>query len=137
MTEAIIPTLFHQDPRYFRRGHGSVMGRIGWAASRTVVARNDSGKWAFNYSEFLGNGITAAIGDAYYPDARGFEPTMGRMFMQIGTDAVSQILKEFWPDVKRKMFHKKDGNMPVPASMNEDPVTFPGAAARPFSRPGF
>jgi len=108
LTEAVLPTVFHQDPRYFRRGHGSVMGRVGWAVSRTVVARNDSGKWMFNASEFLGNGMTAALGNAYYPDERGFGDTMQRMFTFIGTDAISQVLKEFWPDVKRKYFHKND-----------------------------
>jgi len=114
MTEAIMPTLFHQDPRYFRKGHGSVLSRIGWAASRSVIARNDSGKWNFNYAEFVGNGTVAAIGNLYYPDDQGFSPTMQRMFMQIGTDTVSQIMKEFWPDVKRKYFHKKNADAVTP-----------------------
>lgn len=117
MTEAIMPSLLHQDPRYFRKGTGSVKSRIWWAASRSVVARSDSGNWTFNAAEFLGNGITAAIGNAYYPDDRGFAPTMQRMFTQIGTDTVSQVLKEFWPDVKRKFFHKNDGNMPAAGAL--------------------
>jgi hypothetical protein len=113
MTEAIMPSLLRQDPRYFRKGTGSVKSRIWWAATRSVVARNDSGNWTFNTAEFLGNGITAAIGNVYYPDERGLSPTVQRMFTQIGTDTVSQVLKEFWPDVKKKFFHKNDGNMPV------------------------
>ena len=113
MTEAILPSLLHQDPRYFRKGRGSFLGRVGWAASRVAVGRNDSGHWTFNTSEFLGNGIVASIGNAYYPDQRNFSDTMQRMFTQIGTDAVSQVLKEFWPDVKQKWFHKRDGNVPV------------------------
>jgi hypothetical protein len=40
---------------------------------------------------------------------------MQRMFTQIGTDAISQILKEFWPDIKSKWFKKRDGNVPVQA----------------------
>jgi hypothetical protein len=103
MTEGILPSLLHEDPRYFRKGHGSVMSRIAYAASRSAVARTDRGNWAFNTSEFLGNGIVAALGNAYYPDDVGFRPTMQRMFTQIGTDSISQILKEFWPDVKRKL----------------------------------
>jgi hypothetical protein len=117
MTEAIMPTLLHQDPRYFRKGTGSVGSRIWWAATRSVVARNDSGNWTFNAAEFLGNGITASIGNAYYPDDRGFSPTMQRMFTQIGTDTLSQVMKEFWPDVKKKFFHKSDGNIPVTAAI--------------------
>jgi hypothetical protein len=109
MTEAILPSMFHQDPRYFRKGHGSVMGRIAYAASRSVIAKNDSGRWTFNASEFLGNGIVASIGNAYYPDQVGFNPTMQRMFTQIGTDSISQIMKEFWPDIKRKLTRKRGG----------------------------
>ncbi|HVW84253.1 MAG TPA: hypothetical protein VHB50_06215 [Bryobacteraceae bacterium] len=107
MTEAILPTIFHRDPRYFRRGHGSMWVRVGWAVSRVAVARNDAGRWTFNIPECLGNGITASIANSYYPDQVGFGPTMERMFTQIGTDAVSQVLKEFWPDVKRKWLRQQ------------------------------
>ena len=106
MTEAIMPTLLHEDPRYFRRGHGSIGGRIGYAVSRVAVAKTDHGNPTFNFSEFLGNGVTGAIGNAYYPDEVGFGSTMQRMFTQIGTDSISNVLKEFWPDVKRKYFNK-------------------------------
>jgi hypothetical protein len=113
LTEASMPSLFHQDPRYFRKGHGSILGRTAWAISRSFIARDDSGKWDFNYSEWLGNGIDASIGNLYYPDDRGFVPTYQRMFTQVGTDTISQVLKEFWPDVKRKFFHKADNPNPV------------------------
>jgi hypothetical protein len=108
MTEAIYPSLLHQDPRYFRKVNGSVMGRLGYAATRVFVTRTDAGTWQFNASEFLGNGTVAAIGNLYYPDGRGFGPTMQRMGTQIATDAISGILKEFWPDVKRKLTHKRE-----------------------------
>lgn len=107
LTEAILPTAFHQDPRYFRKGTGSIGSRVYWAASRVAIARNDKGNWTFNASEFLGNGMVASLGNAYYPDARGLSPTMQRMFSQIATDALSQVLKEFWPDVKKKMEQRK------------------------------
>lgn len=107
LTEAIMPTIFHQDPRYFRKGHGSFGGRVLYAASRTVISKNDKGDWGFNSSEFMGNGMVAALGNLYYPDAIGFDATMQRMFSQIGTDALSQVLKEFWPDVKRYFVKRK------------------------------
>jgi hypothetical protein len=120
LTEATMPTLFHQDPRYFRKGHGSVISRVGWAVSRSVVARNDSGAYNFNFAEFVGNGMVAALGNSYYPDERGLSPTMQRMFTQIGTDTISQVLKEFWPDVKRKFLHKKnDADIPVSAELKK------------------
>jgi hypothetical protein len=108
MTEAIFPSLLHEDPRYFRKVNGSIKSRLGYAATRVLVTRTDAGNWRFNTSEFLGNGTVAAIGNWYYPDARGAGPTFQRMFTQIGTDALSGVLKEFWPDVKRKWFTKKD-----------------------------
>ena len=110
MTEAIMPTLLHEDPRYFRKGSGPVGKRIVYAATRVLITKTDSGGTLFNFAEFVGNGSVAALGNLYYPDAKGFSPTMQRMFTQIGTDAVSQVLKEFWPDVKRKWFSKHSTN---------------------------
>jgi hypothetical protein len=108
MTEAIYPSLLHEDPRYFRKVNGSVMSRLGYAVTRVLVTRTDAGTWQFNFSEVLGNGTVGAIGNLYYPDARGFGHTMQRMGTQIGTDAISGVLKEFWPDVKRKLTHKRE-----------------------------
>ncbi len=65
-----------------------------------------------NTSELLGNGITASIGNAYYPGARGFGSTMQRMWTQVGTDSISNLLKEFWPDVKKRYFKKKQAGTP-------------------------
>ncbi|HLJ45334.1 MAG TPA: hypothetical protein VKU01_04970 [Bryobacteraceae bacterium] len=107
MTEGIIPSLLHDDPRYFRKGQGTFRGRLGYASTRVFVTRTDAGTWRMNTAELFGNGITASIGNAYYPGARGFAPTMQRMWTQIGTDAISNVLKEFWPDVKRHYFSKK------------------------------
>jgi hypothetical protein len=81
-------------------------GRLVYAGTRVLITHTDSGNTSFNFAEFIGNGSVASIGNAYYPDAKGFDPTMQRMFTPIGTDAISQVLKEFWPDVKRKWFHK-------------------------------
>jgi hypothetical protein len=105
-TESIMPTLFHQDPRYFRRGpdQGGVWSRVGYSASRVFVARNDHGNWTFNYAEVSGNAISAAIGNAYYPGERRLGDNIERFYSQMATDAFSQILKEFWPDIKRKYF---------------------------------
>jgi len=107
MTEAIMPSLFHQDPRYFRKGHGRFLGRLGYAASRVIVAKGDSGRWQFNASEWVGNGSIALLGNLYYPDAHGGWATTQRALTQVGTDAISQVLKEFWPDVKRKIVKKR------------------------------
>jgi hypothetical protein len=108
MTEGFMPVLLKEDPRFFRRGTGKFWSRTLHAASGVVISKTDKGTSTFNFSEFLGNGITASIGNAYYPDEVGFTSTMERMFTQIGTDAFSNVLKEFWPDFKRKVL--KRGN---------------------------
>jgi hypothetical protein len=110
MTEAIYPTLLHEDPRYFRKVNGSVKSRMWWAVERIVITKTDSGRPQFNFSEWVGNGTVAAIGNLYYPNERGFNATMQRTLTQVGTDTVSDVLKEFWPDIKRKWLHKRNSN---------------------------
>jgi hypothetical protein len=106
LTESVMPTLLREDPRYFRRGHGGVWSRTGYAASRVLVARDDHGHWTFNAAEVSGNAIGAAIGNAYYPGERHLGDNVQRFYSQMATDAFSQILKEFWPDIKRKYFSR-------------------------------
>jgi hypothetical protein len=106
MTEAILPTLLHEDPRYFRRVTGTVTQRTIYAITRVLITRTDSGGTGFNVAEILGNGVAASIGNAYYPDNRGFGDTFQRMGTAIATDTFSDILKEFWPDIKRRYFNK-------------------------------
>ena len=110
MTEGVMPSLLHQDPRYFRRGSGSTKSRLGYAITRVFVCRNDKGHWTFNASEVLGNSVSAAISNAYYPDTRTAHDNAQKLAIQLGTDALSQVAKEFWPDIKRKWFskHQKD-----------------------------
>jgi len=110
MTEAIFPTLLHEDPRYFWKGRGSSWSRILYAASRVLVTRTDSGGERINLSELLGNATAVAISNAYYPDGRTAGQNVERLGQQIGIDAFSQVLKEFWPDVKRKLFQRKPSN---------------------------
>ena len=112
MTESILPTVLHEDPRYFRRGTGSTMSRIGYAATRIFVTHTDSGGTRFNYSEVVGNSIAAAAGNAYYPQERHLSDNFQRLYVALATDSISQILKEFWPDVKRKWFHPKESLQP-------------------------
>src|SRR5215469_11384097 len=66
-TEAVFPTLLHQDPRYFRKGTGSKWSRFQYAVTRTIITRTDTGKRSFNYSEFFGNAAAASVSSLYYP----------------------------------------------------------------------
>ena len=106
MTEAIFPTLLHQDPRFFRKGTGSGLSRLGYAAGQIFMTHNDSGKRQFNCSEILGNSTAVAISSAYYPDSRDVGDAVSKLGTQLGVDMASNILKEFWPEIARKFSHK-------------------------------
>jgi hypothetical protein len=110
MTEAIYPTLLHQDPRYFRRGTGSGLSRLGYAVKQIIWTHTDSGGTQFNYSEIAGNATAVAISNAYYPDNRNASQAVSKLAVQIGVDTVGNILKEFWPDLSRKLSRKKPGS---------------------------
>ena len=102
-TEGIFPALLHQDPRYFRRREGTARSRLGYALSRMFITRSDSGRNQFNFSEIGGAAASLAISNAYYPDGRTAGNNLGRYAVQLGFDAASNVLKEFWPDLKRKL----------------------------------
>ncbi len=112
LTEGFMPALLHEDPRYFRKVNGSFLSRLGYSATRTLIAKNDKGNNCLNVAEILGNGIGASIGAAYYPDGRTYADTFTRMYTSIATDTLSNILKEFWPDIKRK-YSRKHSKDPV------------------------
>jgi hypothetical protein len=106
MTEAVFPTMLHQDPRYFRRGTGSKWSRLGYAIGQIFWTHTDSGGTQFNYSEILGNSTAVAISNAYYPDNRTASNAVSKLGTQIGVDMASNILKEFSPDIYRKFSRK-------------------------------
>lgn len=108
MTEAIFPTLLHQDPRYFRRGTGSGRSRIGHAMGQIFRTHTDSGAPQFNFSEVVGNSTAVAISNAYYPDNRTPQHALQSLGIQLGIDMGGNILKEFWPDLVRRLHHKKN-----------------------------
>jgi len=103
LTEGIFPALLHQDPRYFRRREGTTRSRVGYAVSRLFITRTDSGRNQFNYSEVIGSATALAISNAYFPDGRTAGNNLRRYTAQLGFDAASNVLKEFWPDLKRKL----------------------------------
>jgi hypothetical protein len=109
LTEGFLPILFHEDPRYFRVGpsYGGVWKRTAYAASRIFVNKTDNGNNSFNFAEVVGNSISAGLGNAYYTQERTLGDNFQRLYVALATDAFSQVLKEFWPDVKQKFFHRQ------------------------------
>jgi hypothetical protein len=107
MVEAFVPAVTKEDPRYYTLGHGGFFKRTGYALSRLVITRNDAGNDTFNFSEIVGAGAAAGIGNLYYPPQNTWVKTYQRWGSQILQDGISFIAKEFWPDVNRAIFHNK------------------------------
>lgn len=104
MTEGVYPSLLHQDPRYFRKGAGSSgWSRLGYAMGQIFWTHTDRGTGQFNYSEILGNSTAAAISEAYYPDNRTASNAVSKLGSQLAVDMASNVLKEFWPEISRKL----------------------------------
>lgn len=96
LAKAVYPSIFHQDPRYFYKGNGTVKSRALYAISRTVIARGDNGRWEPNYSNILGHFSAAAISNLYYPASdRGASLTIENGLAGIGAGAVSNLVREF------------------------------------------
>ena len=103
ITDAILPSLLHDDPRYFRLGTGTFWHRTYYATSRIFVTRRDNGKSRFNITEIAGNIGVDAITTWYYPESQSAAEGLERFGMQLGNDVVSNILTEFWPDIKHRL----------------------------------
>jgi len=135
LTGAVFPSMLHQDPRFFQSGKGGITQRTEYAVSRIFVTRTDSGTSQFNYSEIVGSALSATIStNSYHPRAfitTRYDPTTGMLTYihnpsdrtlpntlsvwgtQVGYDTITIVVKEFWPDIHRKLTHKKaDGAMP-------------------------
>ncbi|MBZ5595138.1 MAG: hypothetical protein LAP39_23075 [Acidobacteriia bacterium] len=112
MTEGVFPSLLHEDMRYFRRGTGGTLGRTFYALTRILVTRTDAGRNRFNFSEVAGNSTAVAISNAYNPDTRNASENLEKLGLQLGTDAISNVLKEFWPDVKARLQRRHNAVTP-------------------------
>lgn len=107
MTTATFPAIFHQDPRYFQLGEGTIWHRSVHAVKWTFVTRGDSGRSEFNVSEIAGNLVAAGISQSYHPaDERTFSNTLSVWGTNVMWDTVANVAKEFWPDIRRKITHK-------------------------------
>jgi hypothetical protein len=113
MASAVLPSLLHQDPRYYQLGRGGFRRRAGHAIQRVFITRSDSGEKQFNYSEIFGSGIAASISTySYHPNQdRNFGTVASVWGTQIGWDVGTYLIKEFWPDLRRK-HHKENQTNP-------------------------
>jgi hypothetical protein len=103
-----LPALLHQDPRYFRMGHGTVTHRLLYALATNVICKHDNtGKWEPNYSNVLGNIASGGISNLYYPSSdSGIGQTFTNGCIVTAEGGGGSIFQEFWPDVARKILHR-------------------------------
>ena len=107
-TEAIVPALTHQDPRYYTMGKGGFFRRTRYAIVCAFVTKTDSGGTAFNWSEVGGNALEAGLANAYYPvQERGLSQTARNFGTQMESAVLNHIFQEFWPDIRTKFFRRK------------------------------
>jgi hypothetical protein len=106
---AVLPSILHQDPRYFRLGHGSIHHRFFYAVATAFICRHDTTrKWEPNYSNIMGNMIAGEISNFYYPgeSAGSIGHAIGTGLTVTFEGTFGSTLEEFWPDISRKLFHK-------------------------------
>src|SRR5579863_2194538 len=107
-TEALVPAVLHEDPRYYTLGHGGFFRRVKYALSQVVITKMDSGGTGFNYAEIVGNGMEAGFSNVYYPpQERSLHNTAMNYVAQLEAASLNNIIREFWPDIHRKMLREK------------------------------
>ena len=107
-TEAIVPAMTHEDPRYYTMGKGGFFRRTRYAIVCAFITRTDSGGTTFNWSEVGGNALEAGLANAYYPaEERGASQTARNFGTQMESAVLNHIFQEFWPDIRTKIFRRK------------------------------
>ena len=103
----LLPSLLHEDPRYFRMGSGGFMHRLLHAAGSQLIAHRDNGTIGPAYGNIMGNFIGCGIGNLYYPSTdRGVGTTFERGAQVTANAMIGATLQEFWPDIHNKIFKK-------------------------------
>jgi len=103
-TDFAYPTIFAEDPRYYRMINGSSKRRFFHAIEHTFVAQHDSGKPMFNVSKWLGTASAVVLSDVYHPgNERGFTPALREGAYSLAIGMGFDVLREFWPEIARKL----------------------------------
>ena len=107
--QAIIPSITHEDSRYYTLGHGSIPRRALYAFDRTLITRKDSGGNTLNFSEIVGAGAASGISSAYYPSSEKTWTKTGQRWLQnVIIDGGTYLFQEFWPNINNAVFHQKN-----------------------------
>ncbi len=101
---ALIPSITHEDPRYFVKLFGSPKSRILYAMSRIVVTRTDDGRPTFNWSYVMGGLMAESLATSYLPEnERTAAKTFTRFGVRVGFGALDNVVKEYWPNIFKSL----------------------------------
>jgi hypothetical protein len=107
MVDFLMPTIVHEDERYYAKGEGSIWGRGIYAASRELITPNYQGHNTFNAAEIFGRGISQAVSLTYYPSSEQTAGAFGEKYAYaVGRDALTNVFREFWPDISYHVRHR-------------------------------
>lgn len=102
-----LPSILHEDGRYFAKGEGGIVKRAAYASSRILITRTYSGSSTFNASEIFGRGAAQAISTTYYPSkSRTISELSERYAYSLMRDALTNTFREFWPDIATHVLHR-------------------------------
>jgi hypothetical protein len=103
-----LPTVFHEDERYYTKGKGGIFKRSLYAASRVVITPDYNGNQTINASELLGRGMAQGIALSYYPSADAtVSSVLTHYALSLTRDALTNALREFWPDIANHLARHK------------------------------
>jgi hypothetical protein len=103
----VLPTVFHQDERYYAKGEGAIWKRGLYAASRILITPNYHGHASFNASEVFGRAIAQGISLSYYPSHDRTGGALAEKYGNaMGRDALTNVFREFWPDIATHILHR-------------------------------
>ena len=97
ISNALLPAVLRQDPRYFYKGTGTVTSRSLYAIANSVICKGDNGRWQPNYSNIFGDFAAAGIANLYYPpaDRQGVKLTVEDTLIGLVAAAGSNLVQEF------------------------------------------
>ena len=129
---AIFPVIFHQDPRYFRKGTGTVTSRVLYSVSTIVRCKSDKGTWVPNYSNVFGNFVSGGISNLYYPSTnRGFELTVQNAVTVTAEAAIGSLFMEFWPDISQRFLRRHHNASPATVQPRQNGAPLSDQMQRP------
>jgi len=102
-----LPTLFHQDERYYAMGRGGFWKRAVYSSTRVLITPDYHGHNTFNISEMLGTGMAQGISLGYYPSGVRTPGALATKFgYAIARDMLTNMFREFWPDIAVHVLHR-------------------------------